>query len=190
MTPTEDKEFQEFFQQEIKAAPSPVQILNKTHIPPPLAGQRELPSYINRLKEEHPRHRMMAELSARGFTNKEIAALLGMSQVSVNTGLRQPVLQGTLTETIRAAAATEDQKVVEVIKRNIVKAVELYEEVLNGKKGVTDQQIECAERFLNRRYGKPNQPINRGTEIDLNTLSDAELASMLPQTQGTGTTKE
>jgi hypothetical protein len=57
--------------------------------------------------------------------------------------------------------------------------VQLYADVLNDPNLPLQQRMEAAERFLNRRYGKPNTPINRGTEIDLNNLPDSELAQMI-----------
>lgn len=190
MNETDNKEFEEFFNtEEAKLKPCPVQILNETSDPSPLLGDRDCSRYTNAIKSEQPRHRATMELAARGFTNKEIAELLGRTPAWVSNTLRQPSLQGELARVIRATADNVDSKVVEVIKKNVIKAVELYEKALGGDKSVTDVQMEAAERFLNRRYGKPNQPINRGTEVDLNDLSDTELAAMLPKTESTGTSQ-
>lgn len=152
----------------------------------PLAN-RKAPYY--QVQKEAPAHRVMLEYAAKGYTVKEIAELTGRTPVCVNNILRQPHSQQTLVNEIRRIHG-EDEEVVEIIKNNVVAACRLNEKILNGGEladSIEDRklQIEVAERFMNRRYGKPNTPINRGTDVDLNTLSIAEIASLLPQTEGT-----
>ena len=41
-------------------------------------------------------------------------------------------------------------------------------------------RLAAADKILERRYGKANQPINQGSTVDLATLDIAEIASQLP----------
>lgn len=175
-------EFEEFFQDGGK--PSVIQILNKTEDAPLLQGTRPPPIY---LKSERPAHRLVANAMAQGFTQKEIAESIGVNPVTVSIIARQPHVQQTLANNIRDRMQ-EDKKVVEVIKQNVVLAVETLADIMQDEKAKNSDRIAAAESLLNRRYGKPNQPINRDGEIDLNSLSDSELAAQM--TQSTVTSRE
>ena len=129
---------------------------------PQLAGRRP-PFYV--VQQERPAHRAALEMAAQGYDVKEIAAKLGYTPVAVNNWLRQPHAQQTLVDTIHKNIQA-DERVVEIVKDNVVAACELYAQVLADKNAPLEKRMEAAERFLNRRYGKPNQPINRGTDVD------------------------
>ncbi len=168
---------------------SPIQKMNGTtgNGNAPELANRKAPYYHN--QQERPAHRVMLEYAAKGYSVKEIAEMTGYTPVCINNVLRQPHSQQTLVNEIRRIHG-EDEEVVSIIKDNVVASCRLYEKILNGGEladSIEDRklQMETAERFMNRRYGKPNQPINRGTEVDLNTLSIAEIAAQLPQTDGT-----
>jgi DNA-binding CsgD family transcriptional regulator len=149
---------------------------------PPLAGAKA-PFHLN--QKERPRHRVMLELAAKGYDNKEIAANLGVSAVNVNNALRQPHSQQTLANLCRDRVSADEQ-VVQVIREKVVKAVETLAEIMEDEDSRNSDRIAAAEALLNRRYGKPNQPINSGSTVDLNHLSDEALAKMLPtQTETT-----
>lgn len=150
----------------------------------PLAN-RKGPHYT--VQQEKPHHRVFLELAAKGYTVREIASQCGFTEVCVNNILRQPHSQQTLVNTIRENFGVDDE-VVEIIKNNVKASVQLYESILNDPKKDIKDRMEAAERFMNRRYGKPNQPFSKGSSVDLNNLSDEELAAMLP-TSGTGTNK-
>lgn len=148
---------------------------SETHAP--LLANRKEPYY--RVKQERPAHRVMTELAAQGYDVKEISAKLGYHPVTVNNILRQGHSQQTLVDACRKYAS-EDDEVVELIKGNVVKAVETLKEVMQDPNAKGSERIAAAEALLNRRYGKPNQPVNRNTDVDLNKMSDADLAAMLP----------
>ena len=152
---------------------------------PPTLVNRKLPFYEN--KQERPAHRLMLELAAKGYDVKEIAQRTGYTTVCVNNILRQPALQSTLVKDIRKTV-TEDEQVVKIIRDNVVKAVNALASIIDGGDGVrASDRIAAAEALLCRRYGKPNQPINREKGVDLDSLAIAELVGDLPQTQGTTT---
>ena len=150
----------------------------------PLANAKA-PYYQN--QRERYTHRIMLEKAAQGYTVKEIAEQTGFTTVAVNNILRQPYIQQTLVDEIQRIHGV-DEEVVEIIKRNVVKAAKLYESVLNDPTADRKDRMEAAERFFNRRYGKPTQPMSQGSVVDLNNLSDEELAALLP-TAGTTTNK-
>jgi len=151
--------------------------------PVPLKN-RKPPFY--HVQKEAPAHRAMLHLAAKGYSVKEIADKLDRSPVNVNNILRQPMLQQDLVKEIRRVQG-EDEEVVEVIKQNVVVAVKTLASIIKDEKARGSDRIAAANALLERRYGKANQPINRGTDVDLNKLSDSELAKMLPATESTGT---
>lgn len=128
-------------------------------------------------KNEQPRHRMYVELAASGWTAQEIAKELGCRYETVNDILKQQANLPLLAKRIHENFGT-DQQVVEVIKRSVVASVELYEAVVADPKQKMSDRIAAADRLLERRYGKANQPINRDTDVDLNALNDDELLKM------------
>lgn len=154
--------------------------------PPPVLHNHTAPYHVN--QKERPAHRLMLEMAAKGYINKEIAETTGRTTVNVNNALRQPHSQQTLVNSIRDRVSADEQ-VVEVIRKNVVKAIETLAEIIDGGedgKAKYSDRIAAAEALLNRRYGKPNQPINGGGSVDLNQLTDAALAKMLPsQTETT-----
>lgn len=151
---------------------------------PPLLHNHKAPYHVN--QKERPAHRLMLELAAKGYNNKEIAETVGKSAVNVNNALRQPHSQQTLVNAIRERVSADEQ-VVEVIRTNVVKAVETLAEIMDDGDAKNSDRIAAAEALLNRRYGKPNQPINSGGTVDLNHLSDEALAKMLPTNTETTT---
>jgi hypothetical protein len=155
--------------------------VTEVYDPPPLTNAKP-PFYHN--QRETPAHRAMLHLAAKGYTVKEIAERIGRTPVCVNNILRQPMLQSTLVNEIRRVQG-EDEQVVEVIKSNVVNAVQVLANIVRDDKAKGSDRIAAANALLERRYGKANQPINRGTDVDLNSLSDSDLAAMLPTTSST-----
>lgn len=144
----------------------------------PLLHNHTKPYHVN--QKERPAHRLMAELAAKGYNNKEIAEIVGRTTVNVNNALRQPHSQQTLVNGIRDRVSADEQ-VVEVIRSNVVKAVTTLAEIMDDEDAKKSDRIAAAEALLNRRYGKPNQPINGRGTVDLDQLSDAELVKMAQQ---------
>lgn len=142
---------------------------------PSLLWNRKAPSYER--QQELPWHRTALEMAANGYTAEEIAARLGCSPPTVQDVLKQPQYQQTQVNLI-ARAASEDHEVCELIKANVKIAVEALADIVSDEKARNGDRIQAARELLDRRYGKPNQPMNRGTDVDLNNLSDQELAKM------------
>lgn len=169
---------------------SPVQTMNATICSSstsvinnsPLA--QAAPAY--EFKNERAQHRVILEYIAKGYTDKEVAELLGVSAPMIGYVRKQPRYQGALLDEVKRKL-NEDQEVVQFIRENVVKAVTTLAQVMNAEDARNSDRIAAAEALLNRRYGKPNQPVNAGNTVDLNHLSDADLAKMLPETNGTTT---
>lgn len=151
----------------------------------PLAN-RKAPYY--HVQQEKPHHRVFLELAAKGYTVKEIAEQTGFTTVCVNNILRQEHTQQFLVNEIRDIHSVDDE-VVQVIKQSVVEAVSALANIVRDTGSKGSDRIAAANALLDRRYGKPNQPINRGTDVDLSKLTDDELAAMLP-TKGTSTAGE
>lgn len=137
---------------------------------------RKPPQYVR--QQELPWHRVALERAALGYTAREIAEQLGCSPTAVQDILRQPAYQRLQTAMIEKQL-TQDQKVVDKIREKVTVAVDTLAEIVEDKKAKNADRINAARELLNRRYGMPNQPINRNTDVDLNKLSDRELAAML-----------
>lgn len=150
----------------------------------PLANAK--PPYYQNQRERYT-HRIMLEKAAQGYTVKEIAEQTGFTTVAVNNILRQPYAQQTLVDEIQRIHGV-DEEVVEIIKRNVVKAAKLYENILNDPTADRKERMLAADTFFNRRYGKAVQPMSVGSCVDLNSLSDEEIAKLIPTVQ-TGTSK-
>lgn len=145
----------------------------------PLLFNTAKPETVHTRQKELPKQRVALELAAKGYTAAEIGRMIGYHPATVSDLLRQDHVVQTLVNRIREVQG-EDDEVVEFIKSNVVKAVETLAEVMVNPKAKGSERIAAAEALLNRRYGKPNQPVNRNTDIDLNKMSDADLAAMLP----------
>jgi predicted transcriptional regulator len=148
----------------------------------PTLFNRKAPQYVR--QQELPWHRVALERAALGYTAREIAEQLGCSPTAVQDILRQPQYQHLQVNLIKKEL-TKDQIVVDTIRENVVLAVETLADIMSSEKSKASDRINAAKELLNRRYGMPNQPINRNTDVDLNKLSDKELADMLTVKTGT-----
>jgi len=142
---------------------------------------------VYKIKQESPRQRLVVELAALGKTNKQIAEITGYCPMTVGALLRQPITQQVLVDEIRARADKIDEEVLQVVKQGCLDGVNRLLKIVRDDKAKGSDHIAAANTFLERRYGKANQPINAGNSVDLNGLSDAELATKLAPTDATGT---
>lgn len=131
-------------------------------------------------ENERPVHRLMAQYAARGYNTKEIAELTDYTEVAVSHILRKPAAHQAIADEVQRFVS-EDTKVLNLIKANVVASVETLAEIVrndNGKERAADR-IHAAEVLLDRRYGKANQRINDGSSTNLNDVEDGELARLL-----------
>jgi len=143
---------------------------------PPLLHNRKAPQYVR--QQEQAWHRVALERAALGYTAKEIAEYLGCSAVTVQDILRQPHYQQEQVNIIRRNTS-EDDKVYEAVKENVHEAVQTLASIMKDREVSPAYRIAACKELLDRRYGKPNQPVNRNTDVDLSKLSDAELVKLL-----------
>lgn len=143
----------------------------------PLLHGRKAPQLVR--QQELPKHRAIALDIGKGmYTHKEIAAMHNVTATTVNDISKQPALQQFIAKELRRNSGV-DEEVVELIKSNVVSAVRTLEGVMKDETQQAKDRIAAAKAIIERRYGLPNQPINRGTDVDLNSLPDSELVKLL-----------
>lgn len=142
---------------------------------------RKGPTY--ELQQEQPHHRVILDLLGQGFTVSEIARQTGFSVFAVSNVKRQNWAQPRILETMDM----QRDSVIEALKANALSAVDTLISVHENTNSPAAVRVAAADKILDRVYGKPNQPITHGGSVDVNKLSDAELAAMLPQTTATAT---
>ena len=162
-----------------------VELLNEIE-PPKVRPLFNTATKCYQYTREQPKHRVMIELAAKGFDKKEIAQMSGVTPPTVHNVLNSPIFQGTIAETIRRRVGQDDE-VVELVNEGARLGLQTMLNILRNKEGRTSDHISAAKEFLDRKYGKSVQPIVK-SEVDFNTLSIAEVAAQLPQTEGTGNT--
>ncbi len=193
------QEFDEFFQPSTESAPranltgsngkvdlaSRIQKMNPTEATPQVLYNVPKARYLR--QKELPGHRLMIELLAKGLSYAEVAKITGSTHETVEDIAKQPYQQRNLVEEVRRHADLVDQQVLEIVKEGCLVAAQRLLRIVKDDKAPAMAHISAAEKFLERRYGKANQPINAGTNVDLNSLTDSDLAKMLTPTDGTGT---
>ncbi len=143
---------------------------------PPLLWNRKAPQYER--QQEQAWHRTAMEMAAKGFTAREIAERLGCTAVTVQDILRQKQYQQTQVDIIRRNA-TEDDKVYETVRETVHEAVQTLASIIRDREISPAYRIAACKEMLDRRYGKPNQPVNRNTDVDLSSLSDSDLVKLI-----------
>lgn len=131
------------------------------------------------IQHEKAVHRMMAYMAVRGDTNKEIAEATGYSAVAVSNILRQPSSQLLIAEETKRLGG---QEVTVVLRGKALAAVNrLARELDNESTGSSQSRISAANSILDRLYGKPNQPITHHEGVNLDELTDEEIAKQLAE---------
>jgi transcriptional regulator with XRE-family HTH domain len=129
-------------------------------------------------KREMPWHRVAAELAAQGKTIVEIAETVGKSKATVGWILRNDYVQQQVVDDIHENYGADEQ-VLELIKLNVVAAVETLADIMIDEDAAKRDRITAANSILERRYGKASQPITSASVVDLNDLPDSELAKKI-----------
>ena len=142
--------------------------------PNALHNARE-PYYL--IQHEKAVHRMMAYLSVRGDSLREIAEATGYTSVAISNILRQPHCQALIAEETKRLGT---QEVTVVLRGKAMAAVQrLSKELDNENTGSSQSRIAAANAILDRVYGKPNQPITHHDGASLDELTDEEIAKRL-----------
>jgi hypothetical protein len=134
------------------------------------------------IQHEKSSHRWVIYLSAQGHNVSEIAAITGYTTVTVSNVLRQPwASQRVVDEMARSGKAGVEY----VIQGAARKAVDRLITECDNMAARPAERISAADKLLDRCYGKPNQPITHSQGVDLNALSDAEIAQRLAEVSQT-----
>jgi hypothetical protein len=140
----------------------------------PLFNARQ-PAY--ELKSEKPEHRIVIFLKAQGHSQKEIAALTGMTVPAISYITAQPWAQAMILQEIAQAGRGEVEVLLQgAAADSIRKLIELRDDSDAPK----EVQRKASNDLLDRHFGKPTQPIAHAS-VNLDTLSDAELAKLAQQ---------
>jgi predicted XRE-type DNA-binding protein len=121
---------------------------------------------------EKPEHRIALHLKARGYSNKEVAELMGYTQPWMSQIMRQPWAREYLTKLIAAAGKDAIQDLLKVEMANSVLAlVEVRDDALSP----AASRVSAANSLLDRFFGKPKVSVET-TNTNVNT--DASLAEL------------
>lgn len=130
------------------------------------------PGYL--LKRERPEHRVIIYLKCQGLTYREIARKVGWTGAGVSNVCRQPWAQKIILSEITKAGRDQVEAILNTEDVNsLMKLVELRDD----PNVVAETQRKCATDILDRKYGRPNQPITH-VEGDVRSMSDAELLAI------------
>lgn len=130
------------------------------------------PGYL--LKRERPEHRVIIYLKCQGLNYREIARKTGWSSCGVSNVCRQPWAQKIILSEITKAGRDQVEALLNTEDINsLMKLVELRDD----PNVVPETQRKCAVDLLDRKYGRPNQPITH-IDGDIKQMSDAELLSI------------
>lgn len=130
------------------------------------------PAYI--LRHERPEHRAIIFLRSQCLTYKEIAAKLGWSPAGVANVCKQPWAQAIIVKELQKAGREAVQSLLDAEDvPSVLKLVEIRDDPTAPKA----EQRKAANDLLDRKYGKPTQPILTA-EVDPRTLSDVQLAEI------------
>lgn len=151
---------------------SPVVDVPNVSEPRPLWGEQLEPQVT--LKKERLRHRLISQMLAEGYDNKEVAEILGISPVTVCYVAKQPFAVEAALQAIHSGS--------DAVMKKLHEAADLAADKLIGileTEGVAAEVLrKTANDVLDRKYGKPNQPYSTQAK-PVEQMSDDELAKYL-----------
>lgn len=107
-------------------------------------------------KRELPRHVIIAELLARGFNQKEAAALAGCSRENISQLKRNPWFQERV---VMAIERNIDQELKEFLDKEVLNSLEVVRRIRDDPSVRAADRLAAAQAILDRRFGRPSQPI-------------------------------
>jgi len=138
------------------------------HKDPPVAIQKETPA-----------HAEMIRLRVMGHTIKQIAYVTGYSPVHVGNILRQPWARHEINLLCKELKITS---AMEIIERAVPAAALKLIELMDNPCSSDEIQGKNAKEILDRYLGKPKERVEHSGSLDLDKLSDKDLAALLPPT--------
>lgn len=121
----------------------------------------------------------MADLKMQGCTIREIAAVVGYSEAAVGQILRQPFIQAYM---INALKTTVQEELRAVIDAEVLPSLRTLVEVRDNTDAPAQARINAANSLLDRKLGKPNQPVSVQQQLSpeqMKRMSDKELLERL-----------
>jgi len=141
-----------------------------------VCASEKAPAYLN--KKELPQHRVIAYLKAVGMKNIEVARKLGYSQASINYLVRQPFMELLILDEIKKTHDPALQLMMNESFDAAVRTIELSKNAENEQ-----VRLKANESILDRKWGKPNQPMSMRAAKDLSQLPDSELERLILEGQ-------
>lgn len=132
---------------------------------------------------EKPEHRVIIQLKLRGMSQRQIASVTGYTALHVSNILRQPWARERITRELRNAGIDD---VRDMVANAAAASVFTLIEIRDDQNAPAAVRSATARSLLEQYLGKPKQAIEHSGTIDMNKLTDAQLAAMLPPTDGTG----
>ena len=138
------------------------------------------------LQHEKPEHRVVINLRLKGYNNKQISVLTGYSSVHVSNILRQPWAQQRIVAELRNA---DFEGVREMVHNSAAASVYTLIELRDSGETPAAVRMNAAKTLVEQFLGRPRQSVELSGKVDLNNMSDAQLAAMLPLTNGSETSQ-
>lgn len=130
------------------------------------------PYYL--IQREQPQHLVVVYLKAQGMKNVDIAKELGISAVSVSNICRQEWARKRISEAIHENGGNEVKELLS--ESEAAKCLRALAEIRDNEEAANADKIKASVAHLDRIYGRPNQPVTSHKGIDLDSMSDEELA--------------
>jgi hypothetical protein len=128
------------------------------------------------IKSQKPEHRTIIFLKAEGNTNREIARVMGMSEVAISNILRQPWARTQLLDEINKAGRNE---VVTIFKGAAAEVAQQMVDIVNNPEARAGDKISAGHLILDRLFGKATQPLAHSfSDSDLKSMSDEQLMKL------------
>lgn len=131
---------------------------------------------VRYLAKESATHRVILNMLARGFKDKEVAETLGVTQPTITNLKRQPWAQKYLAEMIAKIGKDE---ITELLRSEALPALHRIIDISKGAiEGVrVSDQLKANESIVERWLGPARTSLKPppAEDVDLNELSDEEL---------------
>lgn len=128
-----------------------------------------------KVKREKYKHRLVAILASKGTSYKEIAATVGYSEEYLHQLIQLPWVQ----DCIQSMQEGFHETVQSVLVETSLDAACLLKEVVNNTKASNRDRVTAAKIALDRVFGSAPQTIIHKQDVDVDKLSDEELAQIV-----------
>ena len=129
------------------------------------------------LMAERPEHRAIIMMKASAMTDREIAAVTGLSATAVGYIVKQP---WAVEQIVREIEQAGREPVMQLLKVSAMDAAQKVLSVMNDPDASKKVQLDAANHILDRVFGKASQPIQI-TEKPAAEFTDDELAKIAAQ---------